>query len=404
MKKISIVIPVYNVEAYLEECLDSILSQKYTDYEIICVNDASTDSSLQILQHYNQQYPDIKIISNDRNRGLSYTRNHGLLEAEGDYVWFVDSDDLICENALKEISDIIENQTADILFFNMMMRDESDYAKKNPREKKKNLKENQIQSGLELLKEFYEKNNWKIEVWRQIYRRQFLTNEGLRFFEGILHEDNLFTFQSLIKAERVINVEKEFYVYRRREGSIMATMIPKRMESLLVVFEESAKVWQKLDAEEQVHMAIRQYLTNIVIAIRRCQALFPEYHILTMGNAYTQFLFDILAEKISGVFLEENQLNFLREKNTVIVYGAGLRGIDTIKYLNAQNIKVSFAAVTSKSDNKDEICQVPVRQIDELLEYSADAAVVIAIAKKNMDEMKARLMDLGFQNSVCINY
>ena len=93
--KFSIIVPVYNVEQYLAECLDSLLSQTYEDYEIICINDASTDKSYDILLEYSDNNKCIKVLNNDSNQGQSYSRNRGIKEAVGEYVLFVDSDDML---------------------------------------------------------------------------------------------------------------------------------------------------------------------------------------------------------------------------------------------------------------------------------------------------------------------
>ena len=95
MKKVSIIIPVYNVKNYLGQCLESVIQQDFIDYEIICVDDASTDNSGNILDAYEKQYDMIQVIRHTKNRGLSAARNTGLEQATGKYVWFVDSDDII---------------------------------------------------------------------------------------------------------------------------------------------------------------------------------------------------------------------------------------------------------------------------------------------------------------------
>ena len=118
MMKFSIVIPVYNVEKYLKECLESVINQSYTDYEIICVEDASTDASYNILLDYSLKYEKIRLIRNLENRGLSYSRNVGLEIASGEYVWFVDSDDYIEPDALQSIADKLSDEAVDILNIN----------------------------------------------------------------------------------------------------------------------------------------------------------------------------------------------------------------------------------------------------------------------------------------------
>ena len=121
---LSIIVPVYNTEKYLTECLDSLLEQDIDtdDYEIICINDGSTDNSLDILQKYVNEYSNVVVI-NQQNKGVSAARNRGMESAKGDYFWFVDSDDLVQKNILNRLKNIIIIENCDCLsarlyFFN----------------------------------------------------------------------------------------------------------------------------------------------------------------------------------------------------------------------------------------------------------------------------------------------
>ena len=127
---ISIIVPVYNVASYLEDCLESVLQQNFQNCEIICINDASTDNSDLILQRYALKYTQIKVVTHTQNQGLSAARNTGLKYAKGKYVWFVDSDDMIMPNALKELYYIIEKENIDIVYFDMIRIKEDDYKRK----------------------------------------------------------------------------------------------------------------------------------------------------------------------------------------------------------------------------------------------------------------------------------
>lgn len=115
---LSIIIPVYNSEEYLRECLDSCLNQDlaYDDYEIICINDGSSDGSLSILKEYEKECSNLNVVSLERNRGVSVARNVGIEQAVGEYIWFVDSDDYIAYNVLKDLKDQIRKSKPDVLY------------------------------------------------------------------------------------------------------------------------------------------------------------------------------------------------------------------------------------------------------------------------------------------------
>ena len=213
--KISLIIPVYNVEKYLNECMDSILNQTFKDIEIICVNDGSTDSSLEILESYAKKDSRIKIIT-QRNCGLGCARNTGLKYAIGDYVWFIDSDDFISENSLNFIYNNATSNNSDIVFFK--------FSRFNDDEFNYNL------SGLPLENIFKDKDydnftfvyrdipeivlNASFAPWFKVFKREFLDKNNFLFPVGIAYEDVLFNAQSLLIADEISFIPEFLYNYR----------------------------------------------------------------------------------------------------------------------------------------------------------------------------------------------
>jgi len=210
----SIIIPVYNVESYLCECLDSVLSQTYTDYEVICINDGSTDGSRSILETYTQQHTKIKII-HQHNQGLSASRNRGIREAIGDYIFFLDSDDWIEPDALMILAE--KENGEDLVCFNGRRYFENGTTEIPD----KGINEFGL-SGWEYYNKYSVVNrkfDFVCTVLR-IYRKDFLLEHSLYFEEGIFHEDNLFTPIACYYANKVLIVSDVLYVYRIRSGSI----------------------------------------------------------------------------------------------------------------------------------------------------------------------------------------
>jgi len=227
MPKVSVIVPVYNVESYLNECLDSILNQTLRDIEIICVNDGSTDSSLRVLEEYRRKDARVKVIS-QWNGGLSCARNTGLRAARGEYVYFIDSDDYIETNALEYLYQEARKDQLDILFFD----GESFF---EPPELKKEFPGDDccyrpcefygVLSGVEMYEKMREKGVFRPMVWLQLLRRQYLLDEKLTFREGILHEDILFTTCGTLQAKRVGHRNIALYHYRRRANAITSSQI-----------------------------------------------------------------------------------------------------------------------------------------------------------------------------------
>lgn len=226
--KFSVIIPVYNVEAYLRDCLDSVLKQTFADWEAICVNDGSTDGSANILNEYAAPESRIKVVTQP-NGGLSAARNAGIDAAEGEYVLFLDSDDWLEENALEVLSANLEDE--DMLCFSGRRYFESDRAFHEADQ----LKPQSYASGMD----YYNANALSVRdfafvcVVLRIYKREFLSRHGLQFKEGIFHEDNLFTPLACYYAGKVKVINECLYDYRVRSNSITTTINVKRLRDLL---------------------------------------------------------------------------------------------------------------------------------------------------------------------------
>lgn len=209
-KKISIIIPVYNVEKYIDQCLDSIINQTYKNLEIIIVNDGTKDNSMKIVEKYLSDKR-IKII-NKKNEGLSSARNIGMEKATGEYIYFLDSDDWIENNTIKKL---VENSIdADIVGANFLYYDEITKKGKSEKDILKNIP---ITKGEYLLNK-----NVETMVWNKLYKLSFLKEKKLNFIKGIIHEDEEFTFKCYMNSPKVKYIEDYTYNYRvNRENSIM---------------------------------------------------------------------------------------------------------------------------------------------------------------------------------------
>lgn len=221
---LSIIIPVYSVEAYIEKCLLSCLEQdiSYDAYEIIIVNDGSPDNSVVIAENIAKSYNNIKII-NQENRGLSGARNTGIRHAQGDYLWFVDSDDWIKENCLHEITTQLYQETPDCLVMGAAnVLNNNAYKRRNSQIKAK--------TGVELLKKGVE-----ICATFAIWKKSFLKDNKLCFYEGILHEDIEFSPRAYYLAKKVSYIDDIIYYVYSNPNSITRIPNPKRSYDLISV-------------------------------------------------------------------------------------------------------------------------------------------------------------------------
>lgn len=244
---VSVVIPVYNVEKYLAECVDSVLRQSYTGFEIILVDDGATDSSGVICDAYALRDPRIRVI-HQVNGGLSAARNTGLRAARGKYIYFLDSDDYIKSCTLEYLVTLAEQEKADIVFFDgFVFFDGCEEDDMTSRYVRRNcyLPKN----GREMLQQLLNDDEYRTAVPLMLFRRGYLIENCLQFKEGIIHEDELFTFQVYNADGRVAHCHEQLYARRIRPASIMtASGALRRFDSMLRIYNVLSQMYRKGDA------------------------------------------------------------------------------------------------------------------------------------------------------------
>lgn len=226
MLKLSIVIPVYNVEPYIERCIMSCVNQDLpsTDYEIVVVNDGSKDNSLSIIERVSLKYNHIKVVT-QTNGGLSAARNTGLSQALGKYIWFVDADDWIKENCLKKVIEICENRNLDLLQICAANMIENNAVRRFGYKDESN-----VFSGIDALQ-----GDIQYCAPFAIYRREFLVQNNLIFYPGIYHEDNEFSPRVYYFAKRVSSYNDLLYYVFQNPNSITRTINPKKAFDGIIV-------------------------------------------------------------------------------------------------------------------------------------------------------------------------
>ncbi len=217
MVKISVIVPVYNVDRFLSECLESILSQNLSDIEVICVDDGSTDNSLNILTEYQQKDERIKIISQE-NRGLAAARNRGMDAACGEYIMFVDSDDYITSNALETLYDLTCSKQVDFTMFKLLNFDNEtretspiNYFNMPFLQKFDGETFNHHDVGERLF-------NISVTAPGKLFRRDFI--DRLRFPEDLLFEDTPFVLEAIFMADKMYFLDEYMYMRRIHKDSI----------------------------------------------------------------------------------------------------------------------------------------------------------------------------------------
>ena len=261
MVKVSVILPVYNVASYLEETFESLIHQSLKDIEIIAVNDGSTDHSRDIISKYQQK--DARIISfSQENKGQSAARNLALRHAKGKYIYMMDSDDkLTAPDALQTCYDYAEQNKADFIFFDGESFSEEGVSRISRNTKRTHLAdENKAYDGEYLLNLLLDTQTHNCVVWLLFIRKDFLDRIGLRFYEGIIHEDELFTTVLTLSSDNIFCLKRNIVGHRIRQSSTMTTSFSKRnLHCYLTVADQLLKFRQT----PIIHKFLRYTLSKV---------------------------------------------------------------------------------------------------------------------------------------------
>lgn len=272
--KVSVIIPVYNVEQYLKECVDSVAGNTFKDIEMICVNDGSTDNSAEILNQLAEGDSRIRIITKE-NGGLSSARNAGIKAAKGEYLYFIDSDDYIDPRTLEYLYSEAKAADLDQLFFSARVFCEEGCEQPSSRmdyyERKTDY--NGVMTGREFFIKMSENADFKPSACLQIIRRDFLIKNNLWFIEGLFYEDNPFTIQCLFHSKRVRFDNIDLYNRRMREKSIITSSAGlKSSYAYFLVLKAIERI-----AEENDFGSDRDFYKALMIQLRRTLFLSADY-------------------------------------------------------------------------------------------------------------------------------
>ena len=261
MVKVSVILPIYNVAPFLEETFDSLLGQTLKEIEIIAVNDGSTDNSEAIIKMFQQN--DNRIISfSQENKGQSAARNLALHHATGQYIYMMDSDDkLTSSDALQTCYDYAERNKADFIFFDGESFSEEGVDRISRNAKRTHLvDENKAYNGEYLLNLTLDTCTHNCVVWLLFIRKDYLDQIGLRFYEGIIHEDELYTTKLALCSNNIFCLKRSFVGHRLRQSSTMTTNFSKRnLDCYLTVADELLRYQQS----PIIHKFLRYTLSKV---------------------------------------------------------------------------------------------------------------------------------------------
>lgn len=266
--EISIVLPVYNVIDYLDECIKSILRQSNINFELIVVDDGSTDGSQILCDRYSESDSRIKVI-HQKNAGLSAARNTGLNHAKGKYITFVDSDDFVGEKYIEVLYKIIIESCADISMCDYMevaqdtQISDVTFQEKNPIDK-------YYYNGKEAIANVYKNSSHGMEFvsWAKMYKLELFKSNGILFPEGKLHEDAFTTYKLFYASNKIAFVNAPLYFYRIRSGSIMTSEFTEKRLDMIQATREEYLFFRENRDFELMYLAFVDYLHKVKLILK----------------------------------------------------------------------------------------------------------------------------------------
>ncbi len=262
MPKLSVIIPVYNVEKYLNKCLDSILHQSFTDFEVICINDGSTDKSTDILNEYKSKDERIKVI-NQTNAGVSAARNRGLEIAQGHYIAFVDPDDWIDQNSFEVLYKKACETNTDILFFGAKYITDEVIEEKN-------LKSLTI--CCEDCDNLDELIHLTHTIWNKLFKNSFLKKHNIKFIESLkIAEDGVFNYFCILSNPSMVFFPISFYNHRIDRNNSLTSLITPIHDIEACKYIINTEIFANAETKYKV-MTLQKFIMNMLWWSKRPRA------------------------------------------------------------------------------------------------------------------------------------
>lgn len=296
MPKLSIIVPIYNVEKYLPRCIESILNQTFREFELILINDGSTDNCKEICEKYKRMDSRI-IVANKKNGGLSSARNLGIDISKGDYIGFVDSDDFIDVHMYEILLNTINAYDSDIVICDYYKVNEYDIKKyEKMKSNNKDIKVENI-NNIDAIERIITRDIKIVVAWNKIYKRRLF--ENLRYNEGMIYEDEFLAHRILYRCNKVSIINSSLYYYVQRKGSIVnSTFSSKKFDKVYAIkdrvdFLKDKGIVNLIDKAEKSF--IDYFVWNYFVGYQRLENI--EYELKRLKKEFNSVFYRILDNK-----------------------------------------------------------------------------------------------------------
>lgn len=416
MIKVSVIVPVYNVEQYLPACLNSILAQTLDEIEVICVDDGSTDRSPAILEDYAPKDGRLRVIHKE-NRGYGHSMNVGIDAASGEYIGIVESDDCILPGMYETLylaakDNDLDFVKSDVIFWWETLQYTCEYHREDLNEYYGKVLD---VSDRKLSFQFF------MNTWTGIYKKSFLKENDIRHNEtpGAAYQDNGFWIQTLSFGRRVMWLKDAFYLYRQ-DNPLASIKNKSNVMAMVNEYDYISKILEEKHREQELEICCyyrlfrhRGVFLRIADELKReyCDTIikdFERYRELAVWNkGLYEWLKKVYADpdKFCGEFIcaKQETLTKLECAEYIIIYGASQLGQSAMRILASQGMQEKILCFAISAGRAAQgVGNLPVRYIDELVRYRQRSVVVMGAGEgsESYRQMKGQLKMLGFLNTV----
>lgn len=405
MVKVSVVMPVYNVKKYLGECLDSLMEQSFADCEFICIDDGSVDDSHTIVEKYRDKDRRFKLIRQE-NKGPAETRNVGIRNARGKYIAFLDADDFFTNNGvLDKLYRKAEEDNLEIVSFETELFYEGSIKEKDNKDfyYYKNYTYDGIREGRNFFVEMMENHEYCDSACLLFIKREWLLEQGIMFYPGILYEDALFCIRCFLRSERMAHLSERLYTYRIREKSIMTTAVRwVNVRSRIILYREILYLMIAMEKHgERLRKAMADYLSLISFHAKYLDDFRVDEQSDTVLEPFDALLLKTMSLGDYRVEVNEDVIlngleKIVSESEGIILYGAGKVGKLFYDFLTDQGLahKVVCFAVSGNQIKKTFIDGIPVLSIGEAVNKKCKIFLSV-VERQAQKDMRETLKQLG---------
>ncbi|WP_297981997.1 glycosyltransferase [uncultured Methanobrevibacter sp.] len=390
--KISVIIPVFNVEKYLSRCLDSVINQTMEDIEIICINDGSTDNSLDILEHYSTSDSRIKIYSQE-NKGAGNARNNAIKHVSGEYLFFLDADDFLKPTSLKELYDVAIEKSVDFVVYRLINYDENT----------KEIYENEYYN-MDIIYEKVKDNifNFKelgnlifkfaVTPTSKLYNTKFFLDNNFKFPEDIIFEDEILFYELLLRSEKIFFYPKHLYYRCRRNDSIISSK-DKRYIDIIEVNNRIIQIFKEFNLYDTYkHDLCNKKVGSTNFRLNQVESKYAnlffnkikeDYISISDYGRISKDFYNVLSQKNKNIF------NMVLNSTNFFDYNISIKLLNLFESYNLKNMNSQIEHIKDLSISSNE-------KIEKLSSFNEDLITKI-------DELSSLRDDLVSENESLVS-